>query len=135
MRSSAEVKAELALGLRTCCDCKTQKPVSEFHISDTCGRGFASVCKPCGLSRRRKNAYGIATAEWEALFESQGKACGICKTSTPNGPEWHTDHDHVNGPVRGILCMNCNLKLGHFEKWFLPNRDAVETYLNLKAEV
>lgn len=127
------MEAELALGLRTCCDCKLQKSVAEFHKSDTDGRGLASTCKPCGLSRRRKNKYGISSPEWEEMFDGQGRMCAICQTTNPS--MWHTDHDHNTGIVRAILCPNCNLKLGHFEKWYLPNREAVDAYLNLKAEV
>ena len=133
-RSSAEVVAELALGVRTCCDCKQQLPVSEFHKADGNGRGLASNCKPCGLSRRRKSKYGISTSEWEQMFDGQGRVCAICSTDNPGGQGWHTDHDHVLGPVRGILCTNCNLKLGHFEKWYLPNREAVDAYLSPKVE-
>lgn len=133
MRSSAEVIAELELGLRTCCDCKRQLTVTEFHKADGKGRGLSSNCKTCGLSRRRKNKYGMSTPDWERMFDAQGRACAICLTTNPSG--WHTDHDHVLGHVRAILCANCNLKLGHFEKWYLPNREAVDAYLNLKAEV
>lgn len=135
MRSSAEVEAELERGLRTCCDCKTQRPVSDFHKSDTHGRGLASTCKTCGLSRRRRNKYGITTPEWEAMFDRQGRVCAICAAATSGGSGWHTDHDHQTEGVRGILCANCNLKLGHFEKWYLPHRAAVDSYLNPKAEV
>lgn len=135
-RSRREIEAELAIGLRTCVDCKIQKSVSEFYKADAKGRGLSSICKLCDLSRRRKHAYGIATPEWEAMFDSQGRACAICRATTPGKQGlWHTDHDHVLGPVRGILCANCNMKLGHFEKWYLPNREAVEAYLNSKAEV
>jgi hypothetical protein len=134
-RSSNEVEAELALGLRTCCDCKIQLPVTEFHKADSNGRGLASNCKPCGLSRRRESRYGISTPEWEEMFDRQGRACAICQTTDPRQAGWHTDHDHVTGRVQGVLCMGCNHKLGHFEKWYLPNRESVESYLSPKVEV
>jgi hypothetical protein len=127
------VEAELALGLRTCCICKHQLSVSEFYKADANGRGLSTECKKCNLSRRRKNQYGLTTPEWEELFDSQDRMCAICRMTNPS--IWHTDHDHKTGLVRAILCPNCNLKLGHFEKWYLPNREAVDAYLNLKAEV
>lgn len=68
----------------------------------------------------------MATPAWEGMFDRQGRACAICRTADA---VWHTDHDHDLGHVRGILCANCNLKLGHFEKWFQPNREAVNAYL------
>lgn len=126
------MEAELALGLRTCVDCKEQKPVSEFYKADAKGRGLSSICKLCDLSRRRENKYGMDTPAWEGMFDRQGRACAICRTVDA---VWHTDHDHATGLLRKILCRNCNHKLGHFEKWYLPNREAVDAYLNLKAEV
>lgn len=63
----------------------------------------------------RKHKYGITREEWGALFVAQGKRCPICGTMEPGGRgKWHTDHNHANGEVRGILCNDCNLGLGAF---------------------
>ena len=62
-----------------------------------------------------KRHYGLTPDEWDALFLLQGFCCAVCKTLTPgrkNG-QWSTDHCHVGGKVRGILCNGCNLALGH----------------------
>ena len=133
MHSSAEVEAELALGRRTCVTCDLRLPVSEFHRADTHGRGLASECKPCSLSRRRESKYGLSTPAWEEMFTNQNRTCAICGTADPGAAGWHTDHDHKTGEVRGILCANCNLKLGHFEKWYLPNSESVNSYLARKS--
>lgn len=58
--------------------------------------------------------YGITIDEWEAIFESQGRVCAICKTDTPIN-RWHTDHCHNTRKVRGVLCQRCNIALGHFD--------------------
>ena len=58
-----------------------------------------------------KNKYGISKSEWNALFESQGRACAICVKTEPIG-HWSTDHCHTTGKVRGILCSNCNSGIG-----------------------
>ena len=63
----------------------------------------------------RKSNYGITKAEWDALFQSQGRVCGICGSDTPGQSHWSTDHDHQTGRVRGILCRSCNLGLGSFK--------------------
>lgn len=67
------------------------------------------------LHRIRK--FGLDRAAWSALFVSQGNACAICRsTETKPGrgghPQWHTDHDHATGKVRGILCHSCNTGIG-----------------------
>lgn len=68
-------------------------------------------------ARRRdlKARYGIAEADWAALFEAQGRKCAICETPEPCRMGWHTDHCHDTGRVRGILCRKCNVGIGHFK--------------------
>ncbi|UGA46797.1 endonuclease VII domain-containing protein [Bradyrhizobium quebecense] len=58
--------------------------------------------------------YGITLQERDALLEVQGFVCAICAAEVPGGRgDWHTDHCHSSGLVRGILCQHCNLMLGH----------------------
>lgn len=38
--------------------------------------------------------------------------CGRLKTSQKN---LSLDHNHITGEVRGFICQNCNLGLGHFQ--------------------
>lgn len=64
----------------------------------------------------RQYLYGITPAQYEAMLVAQGGSCAICGTTRwmGNGNVPHTDHDHVSGVFRGILCNNCNLGLGRF---------------------
>lgn len=59
--------------------------------------------------------YGMTVAERDAMFAAQGFECAICGSETPKNKSgnWHTDHDHKTGKVRGILCGHCNQGLGH----------------------
>lgn len=57
--------------------------------------------------------YGITPAQRDAMFFEQGERCKICQTTSPNGKNWHVDHCHSTGKVRGILCNSCNLLLGY----------------------
>lgn len=79
--------------------------------------------------------YGITRAEWDCLFESQGRKCGMCGV-TSNSGRWHTDHCHETGLVRGILCTRCNTTLGRFgdtaEK---AERTAQQALAYLRGEV
>jgi hypothetical protein len=69
------------------------------------------------LQRRKENhrirRYGVTPERFERLFAAQGRCCAVCKASEPRGVrDWHVDHDHETGAVRGILCITCNIALG-----------------------
>lgn len=61
--------------------------------------------------------YGITRADFDALLASQGSVCGICgqNWSGTTTKDWHVDHCHETGYVRGVLCHHCNIALGHFD--------------------
>lgn len=68
-----------------------------------------------------RTKYNMTIEEHDALFASQGFACGACGSAGPNSKKgWSTDHCHDTGIVRGILCHHCNVGLGHA-------KDSVET--------
>ena len=79
-------------------------------------------CSNCDRDAYLLKVYKITAAEYEALLESQGGVCAICKKD-PYKPA--VDHDHAccpgrggednptcGGCVRGILCQRCNQALG-----------------------
>lgn len=59
-------------------------------------------------SLRRK--YGITLEEFYNKVESQGGCCLICGVY---GKKLMVDHDHKTGRIRGIICHNCNMVIGH----------------------
>lgn len=64
--------------------------------------------------QKKQKAYGISPEAFLEMFEKQGRCCAICKSTTPRSKNgWSTDHDHLTGVVRGILCNHCNVVLGH----------------------
>lgn len=124
-------EGDLLTGRRTCRVCGERKPKADFHWA-TARRYRRRACKACDYVRsedqraskldqyrraarertfRRK--YGLTLAAFDALLTDQNYRCRIC---------WellfidttHVDHDHDSGAVRGLLCPNCNLALGHF---------------------
>ena len=77
-------------------------------------------------SRMLKYRYGITLAERDAMLAAQGYVCAICGTDNPGKGDWHTDHCHSSGRVRGILCNNCNKLLGHARDNTDTLRNAIE---------
>lgn len=60
--------------------------------------------------------YKVTPAQYDEMFAKQNGRCGICSTKEPgrkNAKFFCVDHDHVTGKIRGLLCMGCNLILGH----------------------
>ncbi len=67
--------------------------------------------------------YGISQEQYETMCSEREGRCDICGEK----PEvLHVDHCHTEGHVRGLLCMHCNMGIGHF-------RDDVERLGNAIA--
>jgi hypothetical protein len=64
---------------------------------------------------KRAKGAGLTKEQWNDMFEKQGFACAICRSTEPNHPHgWNTDHCHKTKIVRFILCAHCNRGLGAF---------------------
>lgn len=60
-----------------------------------------------------RSNYGLTLEQWTALFEAQGSICALCSSADAGSKKgWQTDHCHVTGSFRGILCKKCNTLLG-----------------------
>lgn len=59
--------------------------------------------------------YNLTVAEWEQIWEGQGRKCAGCgrKPSPFAKRRYNVDHRHLDGLVRGILCRMCNQGLGY----------------------
>lgn len=81
-----------------------------------CGKSSAAMGL-CWAHYRRERMYGAEHLSSEPALKAQGGACAICGATDPGmrRQEWATDHDHVTGEVRGILCHGCNVGLGAFK--------------------
>lgn len=62
-----------------------------------------------------KSKYGLTPLTYNALYESQGCVCAICKQDLGGFALANIDHCHATNKVRGILCKLCNLGLGYFK--------------------
>lgn len=75
-------------------------------------------CLYCSEARREykrrydlRTRYGISPEEYDSLLDSQQGKCPICEL--PLRGTAQVDHDHESGRVRGLLCVTCNLGIGH----------------------
>lgn len=103
---------------KVCSKCKEAKPASRtyYHADPSTRDGFASQCKSCRNLTARSNRKGrfremINDADLADLI-SRVKECAICGSTED---ELVVDHCDTHKFVRGMLCHNCNLGLGHFK--------------------
>jgi len=133
--------------MKTCRECKEEKPVGEFHKAKVNKDGRENRCKVCkkkasqtpeAKEARRarsykyvlKHFYGMTLEEYDDMLNSQGGRCAICQTDTPGASgRFHVDHNHTTGAVRGLLCNGCNVALGHFKD---SPSNCLEAYRYLK---
>jgi len=80
---------------------------------------------------RVKREYRMTLEGIEAIFDAQGRACAICRKPESSMKQRHVDHDHVSGRVRGVLCGNCNLAIGHMADDPMRLLEAAEYLLRL----
>jgi hypothetical protein len=113
MKCSQTSCKTLVIGeFKTCDRCRARN--REYHANLTSVEKKRRAKKVRNSFLKRK--YGITQTDWDALFAAQGKRCGNlgCRATSPGvlNTGWHTDHDHLTGRFRSILCHDCNLALG-----------------------
>lgn len=124
--------------MKQCKHCEQFKPLSEFHKHPQTADSLDPRCKSClkryAQDRRaaglvdhtkynvRKNS-GISMETYGKMLEAQDGRCAICrKLASEETKAFAVDHDHgccggrtsCSNCLRGLLCMKCNLALGHF---------------------
>lgn len=64
--------------------------------------------------RRLQSDTAITIKEYDELFNKQKGKCRICgRHQSVLNKRLGVDHNHITGKIRGLLCNNCNLILGH----------------------
>lgn len=69
--------------------------------------------KKQGKIYKLKKLYNLTLEEIDQMATTQNHKCILCGKSLMETKRC-TDHDYETGKVRGILCDNCNMGLGHF---------------------
>lgn len=110
--------------VRVCKNCDKEYSLDDEgsrhkYCSEACyKKKHAETFKTCKRDYRSRmtywlrHKYGITLEDRDQMLEEQGGCCAICRTDTPTGYNWHVDHCHETGKVRGLLCSKCNQALG-----------------------
>jgi hypothetical protein len=88
------------------------------HFYQLLERHAAVLAKQNRADRHLLRRYGITRAEKNERLQLQGGRCANkrCSASKHGGTNWHTDHSHETGKLRGELCHVCNVMLGCIER-------------------
>lgn len=88
-------------------------------------RAFRAAQKARSHDAMVAKTYGLASGDYERLYEAQGRKCAIlgCR-ATGKTKRLAVDHNHVTGEVRGLLCGPHNQLIGY-------NRDNPEAFRSL----
>ena len=67
-----------------------------------------------------KYRYGITEEKYKQMLIEQNYTCKICgqvsdKCQTQPDKPLYVDHCHLTKAVRGLLCHQCNIALGHMK--------------------
>ena len=118
---------------KRCSRCKKIKTITSFCKNKCAKDGFSYWCKTCStkyrvsplgkksrqLSRRKQllKQYDLTTKQYNEMFQKQQGCCAICEAHQSKlNRRLFVDHNHKTGKIRGLLCMSCNIFLGHLEK-------------------
>lgn len=75
-------------------------------------KGQPARCRNCEHRRIAQTRYGVAPKQYNALWRLQRGKCALCRRDLRFMTR-HMDHCHRTGVVRGLLCLHCNMGLGH----------------------
>jgi recombination endonuclease VII len=80
------------------------------------------------INRSLEKTYQLSPAKLALMLAAQNWQCAICARSfrSISKRERHIDHDHRTGRVRGLLCRECNLLLGHARDDVMVLRGAID---------
>ena len=106
-------------GMKRCLDCHLTKPVADYRDNlNNSIDGKSATCRACESDRRLEHRHGMGADEWwRWKMLDQRYKCARCPTPVPLVDQgWCLDHDHHTGRWRDIICQDCNIALGLYER-------------------
>lgn len=130
------------MNLKVCTKCNKSKSLDSFHDNKNYKDGKMYICSLCRSEYKKsyyirtkeyqrvvskqyyhnhlrraksyslKTRLGITIEDKENLLIKQNYLCLGCNMKLDINKS-KVDHDHKTGIIRGILCTNCNIVLGH----------------------
>lgn len=104
-------------GDKKCNICLRYLPLPRF-LKNIKRKIYSSSCSKC----HNLKSFGINALEYEELHKKQNGNCAICGKPESATDKHKTelrqlavDHCHKKNIVRGLLCTNCNLGMGHYK--------------------
>lgn len=85
-----------------------------YYKRSGAGTGYRHICIACYRMATLTQCYDITSDDVDAMIIEQSNCCSICEISFEQ-KQFVVDHDHKTNRVRGLLCQNCNLALGHMQ--------------------
>lgn len=107
--------------MQVCTRCKIPKELSEYKFRKDLNK-LSVRCKECDSFCVKASFFKVTPEYLTGFVESKNHECGICgipeeEAKKANKKTKHyglyIDHNHSNNALRGILCHNCNLVIGH----------------------
>lgn len=124
----SEGSKHLSKTLRECRHCGVQKVLEAFAVVNRSNlkMGRETICYDCSrAANREKDRVNMRSSgrslvskeDFEDMLSAQENLCAVCggERFKVTERDLHVDHDHETGMVRGLLCSNCNIGLGHFQ--------------------
>jgi hypothetical protein len=97
---------------KICKSCKRELPIDDYGYNARSRYQIDYNCRECKALSHKCRTYSITPEQYFAMLRAQGGVCAICARPPVSKRDWHVDHDHKTGIIRGLLCNGCNTAIG-----------------------
>jgi len=92
-----------------------QKATEKYRQSEKYKQYQRKYAEYGGYEHHLKCKYGMTFKQYNQMLKQQNDVCAICGKVNLDGRRLFVDHNHKTGKIRGLLCKECNTKLGVLE--------------------